>query len=203
MPRSPAGEPCQLRGPGCLTSDEAGLQQNWKYLGAKSETRLHVLSDRKQEAGRALQSPESSISQSAEISECDLTHKGWGPDPKMEGPSGGAGEGGGELHSFLASFFFCPRFRLQGKTHLVGSPEGLDTLGLEDGRLLVVFPTPPSLHQTASNGKGIGSTSSEIRETGQLGNIYFKFLSIYIFKIFSFIYLAVPGLSWGMWDLVP
>ena len=67
-----------------------------------------MLSDRKQEAGRALQNPESSISQSAEISECDLTHKGWGPDPKMEGPSGGAGEGGGELHSFLA-FLLLPQ----------------------------------------------------------------------------------------------
>ena len=98
----------------------------------------------------------------------------------MEGPSGGAGKGGGELHSFLASFFFCPRFRLQGKKHLVGSHVGLDFLGLEDGRLLVVYATPTSLHQTVSSGKRIGSTSGDIRENGQLGNRYSKFLSLYI-----------------------
>ena len=139
-----------------------------------------MLSLRKQEAGKALWSPEIFISQFAKISECELTHEAWGPDPKMKGPSGGAGKGGGELHSFLASFFFCPRFCLQRKKHLVGSHVGPDSLGLEDGRLLVVYPTSPSLHQTVSSGKGIGSTSGDIRENGQLGNSYFKFLSLYI-----------------------
>lgn len=84
----------------------------------------NVVFDREWVDGKALWSPGISIWYLAKESECDLTYKGWGPNPKTEGPTRRAGEDGQELHSLLSSSFFCPRFSFQRKKSLVGSSVG-------------------------------------------------------------------------------